>query len=83
MLLKVYTIHDSKTEAYLKPFYAATDAEAVRTFADAINDNNSPFHRHAEDYTLFGIGTFEDTQGLLDSLPHWPLGCAITFLNED
>ncbi len=82
MQLKAFTIYDSAVEAYLRPFFCLSDGEAVRTFSDAVNDANSPFHRHPGDFTLYGIGTFDDTLGVLDKAPPENLGCALIFIIE-
>lgn len=60
MLLKMFTVYDSKAEAYLPPFYLAASGQAVRTFADTANDPNHAFGKHPSDYTLFEIGVFDD-----------------------
>ncbi len=82
MLMRAYTIYDDKVEAYLKPFFCSTDGEAIRTFQDAVNDGKSMFNRHPADYTLFGIGQFDDQVGVLDNGERKNLGCALTFLME-
>lgn len=82
MLLKAYTVYDMKVEAYMRPWYCLTNGEAVRTFTDAVNDPGSAFNRHPGDFTLYGIGTFDDTLGVLDSAPHENLGCASMYIIE-
>ena len=54
--MNIYTIYDSKAEAYLTPFFTDTDATAVRIFTSAATDEQHHFHKYAEDYTLFAIG---------------------------
>jgi len=61
MLLKIFTVYDSKTEAYLSPFYMQSTGQALRSFEDTVNDANTQFHKHAADFTLFEIGTFDDS----------------------
>ena len=80
MLLKAYTVYDMKVEAYMRPWYCLTDGEAVRTFGDAVNDPESAFHKHPDDFTLYGIGTFDDLLGVLDSTTHVNLGCALQYI---
>lgn len=58
--MKMFRIYDSKAEAYHTPFNAPTIAAAIRIFADACNEEGSQFHKHAEDYTLFVVGGWED-----------------------
>lgn len=63
MLLKVFCIYDSKAEAYLQPFFMMARGEAVRAFQTAVNDPQTNFCKHPSDYTLFEIGTFDQSSG--------------------
>lgn len=78
MKLRAYAVYDSKAEAYLRPFFAGTRGQAVRSFSDAINDPLHEMAKHAEDYTLFEIGAFDDEKGVLSS-EVVSLGNALTF----
>jgi len=57
---KIFTIFDSKANAYLTPFFLHMDGMALRIFKDCINDKNHQFGKHPEDYTLFCIGSWSD-----------------------
>lgn len=59
-MLKVFTVYDSKLEAYLPPFFMPARGQAVRSFSDSISAPDSVFGRHPEDYTLFELGEFDD-----------------------
>ena len=61
----VYSVYDNKAEAFLPPFVSKTNAEAIRNFQDACSDANHGFHRHAHDFFLYRIGTFDDNTALL------------------
>jgi len=56
----MFTIHDSKANAYLQPWFLTQAAMAQRAFMDCVNDKEHNFGRHPEDYTLFNIGEFDD-----------------------
>lgn len=58
MKLLCFAVYDAKAEAYLRPFFAETKGLAMRSFSDAVNDPAHEMCRHAEDYTLFHIGVF-------------------------
>jgi len=60
MLLKIFTIYDSKTEAYMSPFFNQSTGGALRSFEEACRDENSTFHKYPSDFTLFEIGSFDD-----------------------
>ncbi len=64
-----YAVYDTKAQAYMPTFTYPTDAVALRSFADAVNDPKHNFHLHPEDYVLFGFGRWDDTDGSFDILP--------------
>ncbi len=84
MIINAYTVYDSATEAHMRPFFAQTDGEAIRSFQDAVNDPQSAFYKHPADFTLFAIGSFDDSLAVFDN-KHAPvnLGGAITFKIEE
>lgn len=82
-MLKAFTVYDLKAEFYMKPFFCLATGEAVRSFADAINDPQSPFYKHPDDYTLYEIGTFDEQIGELSSVPPVNLGSALNFKIEE
>lgn len=68
MISIVLSIHDSKADAFLPPFFATNEAVALRMFEAATHDSSTDFCRYAADYTLFQIGTFNDQTGLVSHL---------------
>lgn len=66
MILKVFTIYDSKAETYSKPFYMTATGEAVRAFGDLANNQDTDIGKHPEDYTLFAIAEFNDNNGTFE-----------------
>lgn len=83
MLLKIFTVYDSKTEAYLPPFFLRSTGEACRSFEEACNDPNHPFYKHSPDYTLFELGVFDDNACTIDSYTALKsLGLAIEFKRQ-
>jgi hypothetical protein len=81
MIHKIFTVYDAKAEAYLPPFFAATNGLAIRMFEAACNDPDHTFFKHASDYTLFCIGTFDDAKAVIENLsPHDTLGNGVEFL---
>jgi len=65
MIHKIYSIFDSKAEAYSLPFYYQHEGQALRTFSDWVNDPNTPYGKHPEDYTMFEIGTYDENNGYI------------------
>ena len=73
MLKRIYCVHDVKSEAFLEPFFAPTDAVATRSFGDCVNNPQHPFGQHPADYTLFRIGEWNDSHGAI--IPEDPISC--------
>jgi len=65
MKINVYSVFDSKAAVFANPFYMANDAVALRGFAGAVNSPESMLYKHPEDYSLYRLGTFDDSVGLL------------------
>jgi len=70
MKVKMFAIWDDKAKAYLNPFCFPQTGQAIRVFTGAVNDKNTEFFKHAEDYTLFHIGDFDDATGQLTAATH-------------
>lgn len=83
MMTEMFTVFDSAADAFLEPFFAPTVEVAIRMFRTLVNREDHQFHVYPEDYTLFHIGTFDGSRGLVDSLatPH-SIGLAQTFLDR-
>lgn len=66
MIHKMFTIFDSKAEAFLPPFFLPTKAMAVRVFTDCVNDEEHNWGKHPEDYTLFQLGNWNDSSAVIE-----------------
>lgn len=78
--MEIYAIFDSKAEAYLRPFFCPNNAVAIRSFSAAAQQEGSDFNKHAADYTLFHIGSFDEYHATLKDHTNTPLGTAIEYL---
>jgi len=81
MITKIFTVYDSKAEAYLQPFFMPNRGQAIRAFQDTVNDPKTQFHKHPSDFSLFEIGTYDDLSGAItmhDAKVN--LGTAVEFL---
>lgn len=56
----VFSVYDSKANAFLQPFFAVSRGVAERSFFAAVIDERHDFNRFAEDYTLFELGEFDE-----------------------
>lgn len=83
MISKIFTVYDCKAEAYLPPFMYQNKGEAIRAFADTVNNEKSMMNKHPEDYTLFELGTWDDNSAKYDILfTPVSLGKAIEYLKK-
>lgn len=64
--LKVYSIYDEKMECYNTPYFNLNHRVASRNFGDLANDDKSSVYRHPEDYSLYCIGAFDDSTGMIN-----------------
>ncbi len=83
MRLHIFSVYDSKAEAFLPPFFYGTKGQAMRSFGDAVNEEGHQFRKHAADYTLFYVGVFDQDEGAFDVTAPVSLGNAVTFLLEE
>lgn len=82
--MKIYSVYDSKVEAYLRPFFCRSKGEALRSFIDAVSDAQSPFFKYPGDFTLFEIGEFDDLSGRIKAhLALINLGNALEFKSAE
>lgn len=64
-LLKAYSIRDAAIDAFNSPFCVPAPGVAARYFTDLVNDRQTPYSKHPEDYDLYFVGTFETDNGSL------------------
>jgi hypothetical protein len=84
MNFNIFSIYDQKAKAYLPPFILPNEAMAVRTFSDCVNSKEHQFGAHPEDYTLFNIGDFDDSQGSIkQKTPHLVVATGLELLDEE
>lgn len=71
MISKIFSVFDSKAEAYLPPMFVQSRGVAIRMFSSAVADEKHDFFRYPADYTLFELGQFDDSnaQFILHSTP--------------
>lgn len=71
MIHHVMAVRDEAVGSFQLPFFTRSLGEASRGFADAVNNPDTPFHKHTKDYSLWCLGTFDDNGGTFD-LPTTP-----------
>lgn len=60
-LMGIYSLYDHAVKKFTPPFTNPNDATSIRGFSDAINDrqNQSDLSKHAEQFQLYKLGTFD------------------------
>lgn len=66
MIHRIFTVYDQKAEAYLQPFFAATKGLAIRSFQETLTQPEHHFTKHAEDFTLFELGEYDDANAIIE-----------------
>lgn len=68
MLLKAFSIRDSKAEVFNTPFFQKTHGEAERSFQALVKDEKTMVSQYPTDYDLYYIGDYDDQSGELIGL---------------
>lgn len=65
---KLYSIKDSKAGVFNTPFVQITNGEAERSLHRLVNDPQSMIAQYPEDYDLYYLGEFSETDGKMKML---------------
>ena len=68
MTIKLFTIWDSKTEAFRYPHFVQNSGQAIRSFQEAVMDTKIELGKYPEDFSLFEMGTLDDSTGVYTAL---------------
>ena len=68
MVIKMFSLYDSKAEVFGVPFFMNATGLAVRAFTDLVNDPKSAPSRYPSDFSLFELGSFDDSKALYSPL---------------
>jgi len=63
MKVQCYAIFDQCSGIYEKPFFSTADAVVVREFQDIVATPDHQIAKHPEHYSLWRLGTFDNTTG--------------------
>jgi len=63
---EIYAIYDSKAKYYMPFFAERNHATAIRAVESAISDQAHQLYRHASDYQLFHLGSWDPITGKLN-----------------
>jgi hypothetical protein len=67
MKSQVYGIFDQCSGIYEKPFFSTSDDLVKREFQDIVVAADHPISKHPEHYSLWRLGNFDNTTGLINN----------------
>lgn len=85
MQLTICTVYDSAAQAYNRPIFVPHANLARRSFQDEVNragDQANQMHSHPEDFQLYELGSFDDSNGVFSMLPEPRLICRAQDLKD-
>lgn len=65
--MKMFSVHDSKAEAYFNPIFFKTAGEAIRAFETTCRDVESQFNKYPADFTLVELGEYNEQDASIKS----------------
>lgn len=68
MILHVLAVRDRAADVFGQPIFTPAVGLGVRSFTDEINNPQSAFSKHPEDYDLYVLGTYDDNTGALAAI---------------
>lgn len=69
MKVRCYAVFDAKIADFHLAIFDIKDEGAIRQFADAVSDKQTKWNKHPEDYSLWFVGVFDTSKGMLDGTP--------------
>lgn len=82
-ILNIYTLRDTRTEAFQRPIFLQNRAVLERSIHDALSDENNMICLHPEDYQIYSLGTYDEQTGEIKATPATHLFNAIDLKGND
>lgn len=80
MVLKIFSVYDSKVEAYTIPQFFDSTGRALRALMNELDQPQSAMAKYPADFTLFEIGEYDDKKCEIKMYEaKINLGCALEF----
>jgi len=77
----LFSIKDEKSSLN-HYFIANSNADAIRSFITAVNDENSQYHKFSEDFTLYHVAILDETSLQGSVIDIQKLGGASEYLKQ-
>lgn len=55
MILKVFSVFDSKLQVFNTPFFSRSAADASRSFSDLVRDSRTTVGQHPDDFSCMKL----------------------------
>lgn len=68
MKVKCYAVLDAKIADFHLAIFDIKNEGAMRQFSDAVNDKQTKWNKHPEDYSLWYVGEFDTAKGELSGV---------------
>lgn len=68
MIRNIYSVYDSIAQMYNTPMLCINDQDALRLANTIAQTEGTPIHDNPQDYTLFKLGSFDDSCALYELL---------------
>ena len=75
----MFSIYDEKAKAFFPPWFLPEQGQAIRTFGDHVNSDDN-IGKHPGDYTLFYLGSFNDSTAKIALVTPEALGNGVEFI---
>ena len=69
MTQTLYSIYDAVAQVHTAPAPFINEATAIRSFANLINNDDSPYAINYRDYSLYRVGEWKDSAGTIEPFP--------------
>lgn len=80
MKVGIYAVYDQASGIYDGPVPQKTDNAAMRGFLDLAHNDQSVISKHPSDFSLWRIGTYDDSTGEIEVAPKKCLAYAIDMI---
>lgn len=80
MKTKMYSVYDSVAQFFEKPVTARAEGEILRSAKNIANDEKHPIGQNPQDYFLYEIGTYDDSNAIIEQSEPKRIACFNDFV---
>lgn len=80
IIVKIFSVLDVKASAYSQPFFSRNTETAIRDFKVACLEEGHTFNKHASDYVLHEIGSWDEEKGEIEGHAPFAVATAAEFV---